>query len=205
MPAAHALTTKERVKARIEMTGTGLDTVIDRMIAASTDYIENATGRRFKRTTYANEIYDGADIGPNPSGKPFLLLRHAPVASVTSIQYRQGTVSSPTWTSFTADDYILDPVSGIVQVSLPEGFQNVRVSYVAGYLINFDDEYDLTEHTLPFDISNLCERMVVKAIKKRDSEGRSQETFKDSTITWSGLLDAEDKDILANYRRVLIA
>ena len=205
MAAAHALTTKERVKARLEMDETGLDTVIDRFIASATDYIEKQCDRRFKRTTYSNEVYNGSDMGPNPVGKPFLILRNAPVSALTSIEYRQGLPSNPTWTAYTTDDYVLDPTSGIVQVTLPVGFQNVRASYSAGYLIDFTNEYNLSNHTLPADISNLCEKIVVKMLKKRDSEGRTQETFRESTIAWGPLLDAEDKDTIANYRRVLIA
>ena len=44
----YALTTKERVKSRIEVTATSLDNVIDTWIASVTDFIEHACGGRYQ-------------------------------------------------------------------------------------------------------------------------------------------------------------
>jgi len=200
----YALTTKERVKARIDITVAGLDTVIDTFIASATHYIEGLCGgRRFLETTYTNEIMDGSFLGSNQS-IPYLILKNAPIVSISAFEYRNGTRTNPVWTAFQADNY--EPMNdrGIIKADLPAGVQNIRMTYVAGYKIDFTDPYDDTAHTLPFDLSNLCEKMVVKMIKKRESEGKSQETLRDSTITWGAFVDTEDKDIISRYRRVTI-
>lgn len=197
----YALTTKERVKARTEMTATALDTVIETFIASFTSFIEMAcNGRRFFETTYTNEIYSGSDMSSNPAPKKFLILKNAPVTSITKIEYNNGSISTPNWVQYTAEEYqILE--NGIVKVNLPSGFNNVRVTYVAGYKIDFANVYDNTKHTLPFEVTNLCEKMTIKAIKKRESEGKSQETLRDSTIIWGPLMEPEDNTVIANYRR----
>lgn len=201
----HALTTKSRVKARIEMTATSLDDVIDTFIAGATDFIEHACGgRRFKETTYTNEMYDGSDMVANPPRKEFLILKNAPVTTVSSIQYNSGSNSNPAWTSYLTDDYT-NLGNGVVKVILPYGYQNVRVTYTAGYKIDFDNQYTLANHTLPFDISNLCEKMVVKMIKKRESEGKTQESLRESSINWGSFIDAEDNIVINTYRRLMIA
>lgn len=201
----HALTTKERVKARIDITVAGLDTVIDTFIASATGHIEMLCGgRRFKETTYTSQIFDGSLLGNNSPALPYLILKNAPVTTITAFQYRTGTRTSPVWVDFNADDY--EPLNerGIIKADLPAGHQNVKLSYVAGYKIDFTDEYDETKHTLPFEVSNLCEKMVIKMIKKRESEGKSQETLRDSTINWGPFLDPEDYSVIARYRRVTI-
>ena len=201
----YALTTKERVKAKIDITVAGLDSVIDQMIASATSKIETMCGgRRFLETTYTNEIYDGSFMDKNSPSVPYLILKNAPVSTLTSLQYRSGTRTSPSWVDFPADNYEPMNARGIVKVDLPSGFQNIRVTYTAGYKIDFTDEYNASKHTLPFEVSNLCEKMVIKMIKKRESEGKSQETLRDSTINWGSFIDNEDKDVITRYRRVTI-
>lgn len=201
----YALTTNARVKARIEITVSTLDTVIDTMIASVTDFIEQQCGgRRFKETTYTSEVYDGSIVGVNPTPLPFLILKNAPIVSISAFEYRNGTRTNPTWIAFQADNYEPMNSRGIIKADLPAGYQNIRVSYVAGYKIDFANDYSAT-HTLPFELSDLAERLVIKRIKRRESEGKSQETLRDSTIAWGAFLDAEDKDILTRYRRVVMA
>lgn len=200
----YALTSESRIKTRITISGTGQDTLIKRVMYSVTDLIEKHTGRRFKRQTISNELYDGsANIQKQESRRDVLILKNAPVASITSIEYKTNSNSSPTWVAFSVDDYDVNLTSGIVRFKggIPAGMQNIRVSYVAGYLIDFSNEFDDSLHTLPYDISDLCERLTIKIFKKRESEGRSQETFRESSIVWSSLLSEEDKSILANYKR----
>ena len=202
----YALTTNARVKARIEITVSTLDTVIDTMIASVTDFIEQQCGgRRFKETTYTNEVYDGSIVGVNPQPLPYLILKNAPIASISAFEYRNGTRTSPVWTAFQDDNYEPMNSRGIVKVDLPAGYQNIRVSYVAGYKIDFTDEDNVAVHTLPFELSDLAERLVIKRIKRRESEGKSQETLGQSTIAWGAFLEDADKDIITRYKRVVIA
>lgn len=203
----YALTSTDRVKNRIaiDSTDTTRDTVIKRMIYSATQFIEHACGGvRFERTTYTNEVYDGSPKQNMETSLPFLILKNSPVISISSFQYRTGSRSNPTWVSFATDDYEPDNETAMLRVwgGLPRGLQNIRVSYVAGYLIDFANEFDGALHTLPFEVSDLCERLVTKLLKRRESEGRSQESFNNSSINWGAFLEAHDREILANFRRV---
>jgi hypothetical protein len=200
----YALTSATRVKNRLGLsaTDTTRDAVIDRMIASATAFIEHACGgRRFKKAVISNEVYDGSS--DNSKRDEALILKNAPAIEGQSItlEYQTGDFSNPSWVAFTTSIDAVDYDAGIIYVKLPTGKRNVRVSYTAGYLIDFTDEYDTSAHTLPFDLTDLCERLVVKLFKRRDSEGRSQESFNNSSITWGDFLEAQDKEIVANYSR----
>ena len=47
---AYALTSLQRVKDRLGLTSSGFDSLLERLINASTDLIESYCGRRFKET-----------------------------------------------------------------------------------------------------------------------------------------------------------
>lgn len=202
----YALTSIAKVKARlgIDSTDATRDAVFTSMIYAVTDFIENVCGgRRFQRTTYTQELYDGNEMG-EATTLNWLNLRNGPLISISALQYKTGAPSNPTWVDFPADSYENNLTTGQVYFygGMPHGQQNIRISYVAGYLLDFTAEYDDTKHTLPFDINDLAERLVTKVIKRRDSEGKAQESFNNSSITWGALLEEADRSIIANYRRI---
>lgn len=202
----YALTTKERVKARLQITTTSFDDMFDSLIAATTNKIEQMTGRRFKATTYADELYDGSDV--YGTRQEIIVVNNAPMLTLTRFQYKNGNNENPAWTDFTEDDYDINESNGIIRMKgyLPGGMQNVRISYQAGYLINFSSTstvYDTAQHTLPYDITEVCEEAVVRLYKRRDSEGRSSESFQESSITWNeNIFTKENITTINNYRRV---
>lgn len=203
----YALTNETRLKSRLTITTTDFDALLKAMAFAVTDFIESqCSGRRFKRTTYTQEIYDGSIIGQeNNQRSKYLILKHAPVSTLTTIEYMTGARSSPTWVAFTADDYVPYNDNGIVYFpsGMPSGVRNIRVTYTAGYLLDLTaDLYDDTLNTTPFELIDLAERLCIKLFKRRESEGRTQETFQESSISWGALITEDDRRIMANYKRV---
>jgi hypothetical protein len=200
---AHALTSLQRVKDRLGITVSGFDSILERMIDASTDMIESYCARRFKETVYSNEL-----IGIESDGGRMAMLKQAPVTILLSVQYRAGTPDNPSWTPYLASDFELvgDGTSGLVRIygGVPRGTNNLRVSYTAGYKINFADSYNLAQHTLPFDLSDVCERLVVKAFKKRESAGKQAESAGEASTTWMQSFEAEELAALDRYRRVYL-
>lgn len=197
-----ALTTLERVKNRLGIKVSDFDALIEQIINSITDWMEGECGkRRFKETTYSNEIYDGSAMGES---RKHLALRHSPVRSLTSFQYNAGLISSPSWVDFLPDEYQLLDKEGMIYIlgGLPAGKRNIRVSYAAGYKIDFAYDTDATKHALPFDISNLAERLAVKEFKKREDVGKSGETLGDATVNFYDHLEEEDKSALGRYRRI---
>lgn len=200
----YAITNETRIKNRLGLSQTDAtrDAVIKSMIYSITDFLEHSCGgRRFKRQTISNEVYDGSPL--NGSVHQFIILKNAPLVEGQSITLEQksGSYGNYSWVDITSSIKDVDYLNGIIYFTVPIGFQNIRISYTAGYLIDFDNSYTDTAHSLPYDINDLAERLIVKLFKKRDSEGRTQESFNNSSISWGALLEEHDKEIIANYTR----
>lgn len=200
----HALTSIARVKARLSITVTDFDTLFERLINAATDTIENFIGNcRLLETTYTQEVYSGGD-----GQQKFVTLRNYPVTALTAAQYRAGIPGIPAWTDFIVSQYELvtsERVPRRIRIYnyVYGGTNNLRFTYTAGYKIDFTNPADATKHTLPFDISDVCERMVVWAFKKRDAEGKSSEGAQEASVSWLSGMSQDDKDILADYNTPL--
>ena len=85
---------------------------------------------------------------------------------------------------------------------VPAGTNAIRATYTAGYKIDFSKPTDPNFHTLPFDLTDLAERLITKRFKRREHEGKQNETFDGAQITWESLLTAEDREIIARYTRM---
>jgi hypothetical protein len=197
----YALTSLARLKDRLTITDTTKDAALERIINGATGYIERYCNRRFKRTTYTNEIHS-----VHGRAQDSIALDQIPVISISAAEYRAGTPSTPNWTAFIADQYEIEGSgkSGLVRIygGVPHGTNSVRFSYIAGYLIDFTAITDITKHTLPDELSDICERIATKLWKRREAEGKAQESFESSSVTWETLLTADDKEILDLYKRL---
>lgn len=191
-----ALTTVARVKSRLEIQSgvTTWDALIAELINGATEYIQGeCSGRVFLSATYTQESYD---VEP---GQRTVYLRNFPVASISAIQYRAGTISNPSWTSVPVDDYqLLDGGRMGALDLLPSAHGNnaLRVTYTAGYVGGFG-----VGHTLPYELSDLCERLAAKAFKARQSEGKSAEASQEVSTSWSRNLSTDDRGIIRRYNR----
>lgn len=196
---AHALTTKEKVKTQLGITGTDSDAQIESLIGYITDFIEGSCGgRRFKRTTYSNEQYDTDDC------KRDLFLKQMPVSSVTSVEYRTGTVTNPSWITYNADNYIPYLKEAYIHffASLGKTHLGLRVTYIAGFLIDFTNETNATLHTLPQDISGLATDLVCLMIQKKGTDGIQSQTTEGQSVTFTDpekLMNSIHKSIIQKY------
>lgn len=196
---SYALTTVARVKTRLTITVSAHDTILLYLINSVTDFIEGECNRRFKETAYTDEVYSISGNGN------LLILKQAPV-SVISLQYRAGLKSNPNWTDFNLDDWevLEDGESGIIKFHGGiRGTNSVRVSYVAGYKINFANYGDVSTHTLPADLTDLAERLAIKLFKRRESEGKEREVMGNSMTIWKDLVGPEDMETINKYRRII--
>ncbi len=189
------------------------DTLLTRLINSVSDYVSNECGKySFVQQTYTNDTYSI----DNPR-QSFLLLRNTPVFSLTKLEWRAGTPTNPNWTAFIADQYELvdprtDPISGLtwypsgevrVYGVLPRIYSNmIRATYVAGYPVNWANAGDRNTHLLPADISSLCENLVVRKFKRRQLAGMSAQALEGATHSWRNELDADDLDVLGQYRQL---
>lgn len=195
-PRAYSLTTVDRVRnLRLRIENDGFDTLFANLINAVSDFIEGECNRRFMKTDY-EEFHT-----VHSYGQKMLVLRNSPVAEVTAFEYRSGTKTNPTWNAFDPDSWELDEEAGIIETNgMLEKF--LKVSYSAGYLIDWENYDDEESHTLPSDITDLAERMVVKWYKRREAEGKMSEGFDGAQIAWRDDLTKDDQATLNRYRRI---
>jgi len=195
----NALTTLERVKTKLEITTADYDAPLEMIINEVSIYIEVYCSRKFLADDY-EDIYNGDNI------KTALFLRQFPINSITSFQYRSGTVSSPSWVDINSDSYELDGLLDALTIytPVPSGRNNLKVVYNAGYLIDFTKIGDDTLHTLPLDLTMACESISIKTFLMRKSQGKASESFEGANIDWNEAMSKENANILSNYQKIIL-
>ena len=129
------------------------------------------------------------------------------ISGLISFQWRAGTPSNPNWTSFIIDQFELEQqgYSGIVRVYgvMPRLYSNMlRATYVAGFPIDWQNAGNGSTHLLPADLTNTCDNIVERIFKRLKTAGKLSEGIAGSTISWKDDLDAMDKTVITNYKRV---
>lgn len=193
------LTTKEKVKTQLGISGTTHDTLLDELIKNATASIERYCKRNFTRGTYT-EYFDTEKFENK------LFVRNFPVISLTSVKYRGGTWASISWLDFNANDYLLGDYGKVsFAFFLPEAEKYVQIIYVGGYLIDFSNELNATLHTLPADLTQITTDIVALQFNQRTSAGISNESTEGQSITY------KDSDLttvfaskLSPYRSIII-
>ena len=196
----YSLTTLTRVKARRAITESGFDSLFEALIREATSIIEGeCEGRRFASTPYTDQIYS------RDADQQMVFLRHWPITAISAAEYRAGTPDVPAWTSLLGSEYEIEDGLGGLNKGIARiygataGINTLRFSYTAGYVIDWTTE---ANHTLPWEITDLCERVVIAMFNRRTDEGKAQMSSQDLSITWQELISSpEDKRILLRYCR----
>lgn len=124
------------------------------------------------------------------------------------LQWRAGTpATGPAWTSFIPDQYevVNNGAAGVIRIYgvIPRLYNNmIRISYSAGYPVNWANAGDDLTHKLPADISDTIENLVVRVFKRRMFAGKVSEALEGATSSWSREIDVMDKDVIGHYRRM---
>jgi hypothetical protein len=119
-------------------------------ISETDAYIDQISSNVYAQSTYVDEI--------NYEGEDRILLKHAPIISVTSVQYSPyalGSTEYPGYVTKTANtDYAVFLEKGYIEVlpswSPRSGLKQIKVTYVAGYT------------TTPLPVQMLATKMVAK-------------------------------------------
>lgn len=212
-----ALTTLERLKEYLGITGSDDDAVLTSFINRATDFFEQRTSRRFVKTTYTEELHNGRE------GKDKVFLFNYPIISVAKFEFRTGTLASPVFNEFNVNDFIVFKGAGFIQVlsfriigvspsiasgSTVQGVQNLRVTYDAGFLIDFANVDDPVLHTLPLDIEDFVIRLAARRFNARKADGVLSEAVEGSSITWANptpeQMSADDRAIIKKYEKKIV-
>lgn len=201
----YALCTAADVKESlgIDSGDTSKDNLIKRKINQATEMIEGYTFRRFKETTYTDEVYDA-------TGTDQLLLRQSPVISFSSLSARDSSLNEDNFTSVDAEQYFVDNNSGLISglSTFYGGYGRWRVTYTAGYsATNWPD-------ALPWDLREACASLAgylvnndpsVAANVSRKKEGAREIQYSNSGSVENVLEELGIKATLDRYARYPIS
>ena len=202
MPSTYSLTTVARFKSFIKKTTNEDDTLIEILINVVTDFVERFCDRRFLRTTYTNEVYDGL-------GTDKLLLKQYPVisASAFSLDQRDTPLNENQWSAIDTNLYHIDWNAGIVELigyRFDEVPRKYRVTYTAGYLFDNSTPGATLESVgigdLEYVVWVLLNNAYKNATKPMNVKSESIGNYSVSYGDYQ-LLSPEIKEILNKYKR----
>jgi len=127
MPASVNLCARDDVKTYLGLGGTTHDDLIEALIPAASETIENACGRVFGEVEVAEER-DG-------DGQDRIVLRRRPVLAVSGVWDDPDRVFGPA-AKLAPSEWVADLARGILRLrrgAFRRGTLNVRVDYTAGY------------------------------------------------------------------------
>lgn len=187
--AAYDLVTTANVKSFLDIQTTTWDTVIGTLVTSCSVWIENYCGGiRFKNSLSDITEYHSGD--PYGEGNTSIFLSNIPIVGITSIASASGSLSSPTWTNYSAaTDYVVNTDTGEVKfLALPVGVKNIKVVYQGGYA------------NIPEDLQLACLELVARVFNKRKSYGASNESVGGASVTWEKELEVDLRKTLNRYR-----
>lgn len=201
---SYALTTVDRTKTFMGMSGATNDAVLEILINSCTDFIEKECGgRRFKQTAYTNEEYDG-------SGSRTLVLRNWSVSETATftLQYRETLENLDKWATVQAKDYKIDFENGLVHFITKTSIfhrepYNYRVSYTAGY--DYDNVATYLSDVGAGDLEMACWMLVRDIFNEKGMTGNIRsESIGNYSVTFARELGLhpEVQTMIQRYQKV---
>jgi hypothetical protein len=170
--------TKAKEYCGIDAADTSLDALIESLVNAASNAMENFCNRILKAQDIAGEEYDG-------TGSSNLFLKQLNINSILSVKINDVLVD--------ASEYKLRKGSGIIvrlNSSWPKDVLNVKVSYNAGFT------------SVPADLELACKHLV-KFYYKTDIADFSR-TFGEGFVMRPEAWPGQVRALLSAYKRVLI-
>lgn len=169
---AYALTTQKSAKKFMRKDGDEDEVdlqLLDALINSATDFMELYCKRRFLKTTYTAELYDG-------NGTMMLFLRNFPIITVTTIHWTYPNVADDLvdktyYKIYSAGGYIYR-ASGWIW-----GHQNIKVTYEAGY--------DFVANGIPPELEDICNALVNLKYNQPDRQGIKSEKMGGYAVSYS--------------------
>ncbi|MGH6989729.1 MAG: hypothetical protein ACREFD_14685 [Stellaceae bacterium] len=181
--AAGDLTTLENVKGWLSppLTSTVDDTLLSRLITAASQFIETWLNRGIASQSYS-EIRDG-------DGGRKLAFANTPVSAVASLSI-DGIAIGPAPDAL-SPGFVFSPTMLYLQGwRFTPGFQNVRVSYAAGYAAT------------PPELEQACIELIVLRYKERDRIGQVSKNLAGEVVAFTQKdMPPDVQTLIGQYRR----
>ena len=176
------LTTLANVKEYldIEPDDTRFDSVIGKLITASSRQVEGYCNRRLEICAFT-ENYDG-------NASDILFLKNTPIVSVTSLSMDDEPFQAEEFKVY--DDYVR-----LVSRLFTRGDLNISIEYSAGW-------FDAETESPPADVEDACIQLVAFKFGLRGAEGLAERRVNQSTDRFAGAaIPLSVAIILDKYRR----
>jgi hypothetical protein len=181
--AAGDLTTLDNVKSWLSppLTTTADDTLLTGLITATSQFIQTWLNRQIATTAYV-ETRDG-------NGGERMAFANSPVTAVSSVTI-DGLAIAPASDAVTRG-YVFSPTMLYLQGwRFTPGFQNVVVSYNAGY------------ESTPPEIAQACVELVCLRYKERDRIGQVSKNLAGEVVAFTQKdMPADVQTLIDQYRR----
>lgn len=213
--AAGDLTSRAVVK-EFTTIGANVDTLIDRLVTASSEIIKRLTSRRLVKATYTSEFYDGDRAG---KGRTELWLREFPVNSVVSVKENGNALVVATGYNPTADVLLVGQEGYLIRqigttgtayyrpgrgAGWAPGRQNIELTYTAGWdypRVGTAGVAPWLDTDLPFDIEQAATELTVLLFNERNRIGDGGKTFEKWTVNYIRKLNPAIADVISAYER----
>lgn len=206
-----ALTTLDRAKSFLGISGDSQDTRLTIMINQITGSIEQFLSRKLLSQVYTNEEYDG-------TGTDTLVLKQYPVTAFSKLEVNVSGDATASWETIDTSRYfwyedgrvvLLSPVGGFLDVDAGvflDQPRKYRATYTAGYEIDFSNENDPAQHTLPPEIEYSCLKLLGGSLNTGKSLGLQSAKVGDVTMVYRKeiLGDEELMQMLGKYASATI-
>jgi len=197
----NSLTTLERTKAYLGITGSTQNAAITAIIIAVSSFVESYCRRSFKRTAITNELVNGG------GSTIFTKLTPIDTSASLTIDRRTTAFNEDSWDGIDTELFFVDANGRYITsyVRLNEGTQNYRVTYTGGYYLPSDAAFDdgTNEHLdLPADLELAVWDLVALKLNTRRSAGVTSERVRDVGITYQKILSDNPtvKETLDRYK-----
>jgi len=186
---SNALTTLVTAKAwlPIPISETSMDSIVELCINAASERIEREVDRKLASQSFI-EYHHG-------TGQNVILCRQWPVTAVSEVKFDStGSFSDPSTIVDTSRYTVGDDQTAIVMINgyiVPKGYQNIKLTYTAGYA------------TIPSDLEMACLWLVRYYFSMRQNQmiGKTTSSKGDESSSWTQAMPEEIREILAKYKR----
>ncbi len=191
----YALTTVADVKESLGIASSNhdFDNLIIRKINQATGMIERFCGRRFKQTTYTDQIYNGTNGDQ-------LVLKQRPVVGDVVLKARDTSLNQADFTTVDTELVYVDAESGVLDLLFRAvgKWGRYAVTYTAGYNVIPDDLAEACVSLTAFLVNNANSDNVNVKSKQ---EGQRKVDYSQTSV--SGALDVFKRlgidDLLRSY------
>lgn len=193
------------------------DAYLSDLIAQGTDFIRQYTNRNFALTTYRETLQANYPI------RPWMILTHTPIVSITGVSFNGSTVSSTTYTVEDADAGLVFREDGWTSSQIYDyyierqptnwGRKLWSFTYQAGYVTPCMGSSN-GDRTLPYDLERACIDLCKWRYNqsgdfnpgiKRQRTGDASEEYFGTLDDSGGFIPPSIKTLLDSYVRVYVS